>query len=71
MVARRRQSSQKAVRERAAERGRVRREATVERRFAQLSSLVSDLQRTLEAQSKRTAALQAQIDHLDAKIRGT
>jgi hypothetical protein len=36
-----------------------------------LSSLVSDLQRTLEAQSKRTAALQAQIDHLDAKIRGT
>jgi chromosome segregation ATPase len=70
MVARRRQSSQKAVRERAAERGRVRREATVERRFAQLSSLVNDLQRTLEAQSKRTAALQAQIDHLDAKIRG-
>jgi hypothetical protein len=30
---------------------------------------LTDLQRTLEVQSKRTAAIQAQIDHLDAKVR--
>ena len=70
MVARRRQSSQKAVRERAAEKGRVKLDASVERRLAQLSSMLTDLQRTLEIQSKRTAAIQAQMDHLDAKVRG-
>jgi hypothetical protein len=70
MVARRRQSSQKALRERAPEGSRVKLEASVERRFAHLSSLLDDLQRMLEAQSKRTTALQAQIDHLDAKVRG-
>jgi hypothetical protein len=63
MVARRRQSTQKAVR------GRVKLDASVERRLAQLSSMVNDLQRTLEVQSKRTAAIQAQMDHLDAKVR--
>jgi hypothetical protein len=31
--------------------------------------MVNDLQRTLEVQSKRTAAIQAQMDHLDAKVR--
>jgi hypothetical protein len=31
--------------------------------------MLSDLQRTLEIQSKRTAAIQAQMDHLDAKVR--
>ena len=70
MVARRRQSSQKAVRERAAEKGRVKRDASVERRLAHLSSVLNDLQRTLELQSKRTTAIQAQMDHLDAKVRG-
>ena len=69
MVAHRRQSSQKAVRERAAERGRVKLDASVERRLTQLSSMLSDLQRTLEIQTKRTAAIQAQMDHLDAKVR--
>ena len=69
MVARRRQSSQKAVRERAAERGRVKLDASVERRFAQMRSMLDDLQRTLEIQSKRTVAIQAQMDHLDAKVR--
>jgi uncharacterized coiled-coil protein SlyX len=69
MVARRRQSSQKTVRERAAEKGRVKRDASVERRLAHLSSVLNDLQRTLELQSKRTAAIQAQMDHLDAKVR--
>jgi len=71
MVARRRQSSQKAVRQRSTDRGRAKLDASVERRFAQLSSSLQDLQRMLEAHSKRTAALQAQIDHLDAKVRGT
>ena len=70
MAARRRQSSQKAVRERAAEKGRVKLDASVERRLAQLSSMLTDLQRTLELQSKRTAAIQAQMDHLDARVRG-
>jgi BioD-like phosphotransacetylase family protein len=70
MVARRRQSSQKAVRERAAEKGRVKLDASVERRLANLSSMLTDLQRTLEIQSKRTAAIQAQMDHLDARVRG-
>jgi predicted transcriptional regulator len=70
MIARRRQSTQKAVRERAAERGRVKLDASVEQRFAQLSSRLNNLEQTLQAQSKRTAALQAQIDHLDARIRG-
>ena len=70
MVARRRQSSQKNVRERAAESGRVKLDAAVERRLTQLSSMLNDLQRTLEVQSKRTAAIQAQMDHLDAKVRG-
>jgi hypothetical protein len=70
MTARRRQSSQKAVRERAAERSRDRLDASVERRFARLTSILNHLQQTLEAQSKRTAALQAQIDHLDARVRG-
>jgi hypothetical protein len=69
MVARRRQSSQKAVRERAAEGGRVKLDASVERRLRHLSSMLADLQRTLEIQSKRTTAIQAQIDHLDAKVR--
>ena len=69
MVARRRQSSQKTVRERAAEKGRVKHDASVERRLAHLSSVLNDLQRTLELQSKRTAAIQAQMDHLDAKVR--
>jgi hypothetical protein len=69
MVTRRRQISQKPVRERATERGRDKLDASVERRLAQLSSVLSDLQRTLEVQSKRTAAIQAQVDHLDAKIR--
>jgi len=69
MVARRRQSSQKHVRERAPERGRAKLDASVERRLTQLSSELTDLQRTLEVQSKRTAAIQAQIDHLDAKVR--
>ena len=71
MVVRRRQSTQKAVRERAAERGRAKLDATVEQRLAQLSSRLNDLEQTLQAQSKRTAALQAHIDHLDAKIRGS
>jgi hypothetical protein len=35
-----------------------------------LSSMLTDLQRTLELQSKRTAAIQAQMDHLDARVRG-
>ena len=70
MVARRRQSSQKVVRGRAAEKGRGKRDVSVERRFARLTSILKDLQRTLEAQSTRTAALQAQIDHLDARVRG-
>jgi hypothetical protein len=35
-----------------------------------LGSRLNDLELTLQAQSKRTVALQAQIDHLDAKIRG-
>lgn len=70
MVARRRQSSQKAVRERAAERSRIKHDASVERRFAQLMSILDDFQRRLDVQSNRTAALQAQIDHLDAKARG-
>ena len=70
MVARRRQSSQKVVRERAAEKGRVKLDASVERRLAQLSSMLTDLQQTLEIQSKRTAAIQAQMDHLDARVRG-
>ena len=69
MVAHRRQSSHKAVRERAAERGRVKRDASVERRLTRLSAMLSDLQRTLEIQSKRTTAIQAQMDHLDAKVR--
>ena len=71
MVARLRQSTQKAVQERAAERGRVKLDATVEQRLLQLGSRMNDLEQTLQAQSKRTAALQAQIDHLDAKIRGS
>jgi hypothetical protein len=70
MVVRRRQNSQKAVRERAAERGRAKHDASVERRLTQLTSIMDDLQRRLDTQSKRTAALQAQIDHLDAKVRG-
>ena len=69
MVTRRRQNSQKPVREHATERGRDKLDASVERRLAQLSSVLSDLQRTLEVQSKRTAAIQAQVDHLDAKVR--
>ena len=69
MVTRRRQSSQKPVRERATESGRARQDASVERRLTQLSSVLSGLQRTIELQSKRTAAIQAQIDHLDAKVR--
>ena len=68
MVARRRQSS-KVVRERATERGRAKLDASIERRLAQFGVMLHDLQRTLEAQSKRTAAIQAQIDHLDAKFR--
>jgi hypothetical protein len=71
MVARRRQSSQKSVRERATERGRAKIDLSVERRLAQLTSILIDVQRTLAAQSKHTAALQAQVDHLDAKVRGT
>jgi hypothetical protein len=35
-----------------------------------LTSVVDHLQRALEAQSKRTTALQAQVDHLEAKVRG-
>jgi len=69
MVTRRRQSSQKPVRERATESSRAKLDASVERRLTQLSSVLSDLQRTIEVQSKRTAAIQAQIDHLDAKVR--
>jgi hypothetical protein len=69
MVTRRRQNSQKPIRENATERGRDKLDASVERRLAQLSSVLSDLQRTLEVQSKRTTAIQAQIDHLDAKVR--
>ena len=34
------------------------------------SDALGYLQRTLELQSKRTAAIQAQMDHLDAKVRG-
>lgn len=69
MVTRRRQSSQKPVRGHATEGGRDKLDASVERRLTQLSSVLSDVQRTLEVQSKRTAAIQAQIDHLDAKVR--
>ena len=69
MVTRRRQNSQKPVREHATERSREKLDASVERRLTQLSSVLSDLQRTLEVQSKRTTAIQAQIDHLDAKVR--
>jgi len=47
------------------------RRASIERRFAQLRSVVDELQRMLETQSKRTTALQAQFDHLDAKVRGS
>jgi hypothetical protein len=71
MAARRRQSSQKAVRERATERAHAKLDPSVERRFAQLTSILTDVQRTLAAHSKRTAALQAQVDHLDARVRGT
>jgi hypothetical protein len=70
MVARRRQSSQKAARERTADKSRGELDETVERRFAHLTSVMDHLQRTIEAQSKRTAALQAQIDYLEAKVRG-
>ena len=69
MVARRRQNPQKPVRERAAERGRVKPNASVEQPFAQLRSALNDVQRTLEIHSKRTAAIQAQMDHLEAKVR--
>jgi hypothetical protein len=70
MVSRRRQSTEKGGRERASERGRGKLEASVDRRFARLDSILTNLQRTLETQSKRTAALQAQIDYLDARVRG-
>jgi hypothetical protein len=36
----------------------------------QIKSLLASLQRNVEAHSQRITALQAQIDHLDAKVRG-
>jgi hypothetical protein len=69
MAARRRQSSQKRVRDRAAERVRAKRSPALERRLEELGSILDKIQRKLESQSKWTAAIQAQIDHLDAKVR--
>lgn len=37
----------------------------------QIKSMLINLQRLVEANSKSIAALQAQVDHLDAKVRGT
>jgi hypothetical protein len=66
MAAQRRQSTHKALRERSPDRGH----RTLKASMRKLNSLVVDLQRTIEAQSKRTAAIQAQVDHLDARVRG-
>jgi hypothetical protein len=70
MVARRRQSSQKRVRDRAAERGRAKRSAALERRIEEFGSLLNQLQKKVESQFKLTTAIQAQVDHIDAKVRG-
>jgi hypothetical protein len=40
------------------------------RRLQRMQSALDDLQEAIEAQSRRTSAIQAQIDHLDAKMRG-
>jgi hypothetical protein len=34
-----------------------------------VTALLNELQEAVEVQSKRTIALQAQLDHLDAKVR--
>jgi len=70
MVNRRRSSTQKSVRHRASESATRKLDASIERRLARLDSILREIQRALDAQSRRTAALQAQIDHLDAKVRG-
>ena len=71
MAARRLQSSNKPARARASDGSRRKLDEAFERRLKRFSTTLDDLQRALDAQSKRTAALQAQIDHLDARVRGT
>jgi hypothetical protein len=43
---------------------------SVQARLTQVKSQLKELQRAVEIQSKRSAAMQAQLDHLHAKLRG-
>jgi uncharacterized coiled-coil protein SlyX len=40
----------------------------LETRIARLELVLTDLRRTMEVLTKRTAALQAELDHLSAKL---
>ena len=44
---------------------------TTRDRFARMEAAIDEIQRTLDVQSKRMAAMQAQLDHLTARRDGT
>jgi len=70
MAVRRRDRFNRTIRSRSSDVSRKPLGDAVERRLRQLRTTLNDLQQALDAQSKRTAAMQAQIDHLDARVRG-
>jgi uncharacterized protein involved in exopolysaccharide biosynthesis len=64
-LANRRQSS---IRPRPAIAHEVSKSVELEQRISRLEMRIRDLQGTLELQSKRAVALQAQLDHLTARL---
>jgi hypothetical protein len=61
----RRQSSQKSPRTGAHENG-----PSTSARLADIENAIHDIRATLDVQFKRIAAVQAQLDHLAAKVSG-
>ena len=66
---RRRQSLTKSVRDRASEKPRLAKDMLAVR-VAALEDICADMKRMLDVQFKRTAAIQAHLDHLTAKVSG-
>ena len=68
-MTRRRQSSIKSARDRASEKSRLPNDRLAVR-VAALEDICADMKRMLDVQFKRTAAIQAHLDHITAKFSG-
>jgi hypothetical protein len=70
MAVRRRQSSTTPARDRASNDARGMPSVDLARRLGVLEESFADMKRTLDVHFQRMAAIQAQLDHLAAKISG-